>query len=94
MLWDSPSGVFVTQTIRNFVILQGCLIGVVCDIVATPILLVLGLTVFVLGFPVMFYIEWRERQKIQVKAKNRLRDILTRNVKLYNTVYSNDKPFI
>ena len=90
MLWDSPSGILVTQTIRNFIILQGVLIGVVCDIVATPVLLVLGVVVVGVGIPIMFYIEWSERQKIHINAKIRLRNILTRNTKLYHTV-RNDK---
>ena len=88
VLWDSPSGVFITQTMRNFFIVQGVIIGFAFDLIATPLLLVLGLVSVVLGAPIMFYIEWSDRQKIHTKATNRLRNILTRNEKLYHGVYN------
>ena len=93
VLWDSPSGVFITQTMRNFVILQGVFVGIVCDIVATPILLALSVIGIIAGTPIMFYIEWSERQKIHGKATRRLRNILTRNEKLYHGVYNEEQFF-
>ena len=58
-----------------------------------PILLVLGVVGIIAGIPIMFYLEWSERQKIHLKATNRLRNVLTRNEKLYHGVYNEQQFF-
>ena len=78
---------------RNFVILQGVLVGTVLDIIATPIILIFETFGIIAGIPVMFYIEWSERQKIHIKATNRLRNILAKNEKLYHGVYNEEQFF-
>ena len=69
------------------------LVGIVCDLIATPILLLVGVLGIIAGTPMMFYIEWRERQKIHIKATNRLRNILARNERLYHDVYNEEQFF-
>ena len=55
---------FITDTFRAFVILQGFCIGLISDIVLTPLILIIEAIGILVGVPYMIYRELEQRNKI------------------------------
>ena len=89
---DNSACHFLRDSVRIFTIMEGFCIGLISDIVFTPICMFLGTISIFVGTPIMFLEETTQRNRIHRQAEKRLKAILERNKKLYDGI-TNDEQF-
>ena len=78
--------------IQVFRIMEGAFVGLMSNLVITPLILLVESVGIIVCIPTMIYLELEERNKIHIQAEKRLKAILERNEQLYHGI-TNDEQF-